>query len=403
MRKGVEQRIMAAAGVSELPLGGVLPLKGRPRVRVPCSSHPRSIAAARGQKASHVADAARMSVSDMSSQIKEMRSQIEEDEMVKSMMSGLRGSNMNNDDFAAENVRMKLIMVDPDSEDSLPQTYDPDLIAKFWGARPVAVSTRILQLLSISSGFLSSIIFDFLRGRLKENEVKHAIELRNIVTSLGPAYIKLGQALSIRPDILSPAAMTELQRLCDKVPSFPSDVAMKVIEEELGRPVSEIYDDLTPEPIAAASLGQVYKGKLKTGETVAVKVQRPYVLETVTIDLYIIRRIGMFLKRFEQITTDVVALLDEWAARFFDELDYVKEGNSGNKFAESMKVDLPQVVIPKTYTDFTSRRVLTTEWLEGEKLSQSQADDVGALVNVGVICYLKQLLDTGVFHADPHP
>lgn len=339
----------------------------------------------------------------MSNQIKQMRSQIEEDEMVASMMAGLRGSNVNSDNFAADDVTMRLVTVEPDAESGLPEKYDPDLIAKFWGARPLAVTTRILQLLTISSKFLTSVLFDLLRGTLKENEVKHAIELRNIVTSLGPAYIKLGQALSIRPDILSPAAMTELQKLCDKVPSFSSDIAMKVLEDELGKPVEEIYDELTPEPIAAASLGQVYKGKLKTGEQVAVKIQRPYVLETVTIDLFILRNIGLFLRQFEQITTDVVALLDEWAARFFDELDYIKEGNSGNRFAATMRKDLPQVVVPKTYMEFTARRVLTTEWLDGEKLAQSEAEDVGRLVNVGVICYLKQLLDTGVFHADPHP
>jgi predicted unusual protein kinase regulating ubiquinone biosynthesis (AarF/ABC1/UbiB family) len=181
-------------------------------------------------------------------------------------------------------------------------------------------------------------------------QVKRAIQLRNIVTSLGPAYIKLGQALSIRPDILSPAAMVELQKLCDKVPSFNNEDAMQVIHDELGAPWHEVrqpivlcqdcsvhthahslcsvqhasvpsdlsssmeelasgfdveckqergsdagacneqvYAELSPRPIAAASLGQVYKGKLKTGETVAVKVQRPYVLETVTIDLFVIR------------------------------------------------------------------------------------------------------------------
>jgi len=242
---------------------------------------------------------------------------------------------------------------------------------------------------------------DILTDKVDENQVKRAIELRNIMTSLGPAYIKLGQALSIRPDLLSPAAMNEMQKLCDKVPSFDSTIAMKQLEQELGKPWTEIYAELTPEPIAAASLGQVYKGKLMTGEDVAVKVQRPGVLETVTVDLYIIRELGMILRNFPEINAraDVVALLDEWAARFFEELDYVREGNNATRFAELIRDDLPQVVVPKTFAEYTSRRVLTTEWLDGEKLSQSQADDVGKLVNVGVICYLKQLLDTGFFHA----
>lgn len=124
-----------------------------------------------------------------------------------------------------------------------------------------------------------------------------------------------------------------------------------------------------------------------------------------TIDLFIIRSIGLFLRRFPKITerVDVVALLDEWASRFFEELDYEKEGRNGIKFAQQMKDDLPQVVVPRTFMDYTKRRVLTIEWIDGEKLSQSTENDVRSLVNVGVICYLKQLLDTGFFHADPHP
>ncbi|GIL68594.1 hypothetical protein Vafri_21849 [Volvox africanus] len=343
------------------------------------------------------------SVTAISSQMRAVRSKMEEDEQLRVLMAGFRGSNLNEDDFASSGVRMELIETDSDSDHQLPLVYDVEAISAYWDRRPVSVVTRITQLLGISGRFITGLLVDAAAGKLRENEVARAIQLRDIVTSLGPAYIKLGQALSIRPDLLSPAAMNELQKLCDKVPSFDNKLAMQVIEDELGAPWYEIFAELTPEPIAAASLGQVYKGKLKTGETVAVKVQRPYVLETVTIDLYIIRKLGIFLRRFPQLTTDVVALLDEWAARFFEELDYVHEGRNAERFAEQMKQDLPQVVVPRTYFEYTSRRVLTTEWLEGEKLSQSKAGDVGQLVNVGVICYLKQLLETGFFHADPHP
>jgi aarF domain-containing kinase len=345
------------------------------------------------------------SVRQMSQQMKDVRSQMEEDENLKVLMSSLRGQNLSDADFAAEGVEMRLVMMDSDEGEGLPLEYDPVIIGDYWGRRPVAVFSRIVQLLSIAGGFLGGVGMDLLTGKSKENEVRRAIQLRNIMTSLGPAYIKLGQALSIRPDLLSPAAMNELQQLCDKVPSYDSRVAMGLLEQELGRPWQEIYSELTPEPIAAASLGQVYRGKLMTGEEVAVKVQRPGVLETVTVDLHIIRTLGLFMRRFPEITAraDVVALLDEWAARFFEELDYVREGNNATRFANLIREDLPQVVVPKTYEEFTSRRVLTTQWLDGEKLSQSQADDVGRLVNVGVICYLKQLLDTGFFHADPHP
>uniref|UniRef100_A0A2P2ILI7 Protein kinase domain-containing protein n=1 Tax=Rhizophora mucronata TaxID=61149 RepID=A0A2P2ILI7_RHIMU len=342
-------------------------------------------------------------IGEVSEEIKRVRAQMEENEQLATLMRGLRGQNLRDAQFADENVRLRLVEVD-ESSDFLPLVYDPAGISSYWGNRPRAVATRIVQLLTVAGGFLSRLVWDVINKKVKENEVARAIELREIITSLGPAYIKLGQALSIRPDILSPAAMTELQKLCDKVPSFPDDVAMALIEEELGQPWQKIYSELSSSPIAAASLGQVYKGQLKeNGDLVAVKVQRPFVLETVTIDLYIIRNLGLVLRKFPQMSIDIVGLVDEWASRFFEELDYVNEGENGILFAEMMRKDLPQVVVPKTYRKYTSRKVLTTGWIEGEKLSQSTESDVGDLVNVGVICYLKQLLDTGFFHADPHP
>eukprot|EP00262_Sarcandra_glabra_P007689 TRINITY_DN205_c0_g1_i1.p1 TRINITY_DN205_c0_g1~~TRINITY_DN205_c0_g1_i1.p1 ORF type:complete len:443 (+),score=76.16 TRINITY_DN205_c0_g1_i1:76-1329(+) len=329
----------------------------------------------------------------VSEEIKRVRAQMEEDEQLASLMRGLRGQNLRDSQFADDNVQLRLVEVSgTESSESLPVVYDPATISSYWGKRPRAVATRIIQLLSVAGGFLSRLGLDVIKKKVKENEVARAIELREIVTSLGPAYIKLGQALSIRPDILSPAAMTELQKLCDKVPSFPDDMAMALIEAELGQPWQNIYSELTSSPIAAASLGQVYKGRLKeNGDLVAVKVQRPFVLETVTIDLFIIRNLGLVLRRFPQISIDVVGLVDEWAARFFEELDYINEGENGILFAEMMRKDLPQVVVPKTYHKYTSRKVLTTGWVEGEKLSQSTESDVGELVNVGVICYLKQV------------
>ncbi|KAI4346168.1 hypothetical protein L6164_013241 [Bauhinia variegata] len=342
-------------------------------------------------------------IGDVSQEIRRVRAQMEENEQLATLMRGLRGQNLRDSLFAEDNVQLRLVEVEESSE-CLPLVYEPASISAYWGKRPRAVAMRIVQLLSVAGGFLSRLALDVINKKVKENEVARAIELREIVTSLGPAYIKLGQALSIRPDILSPIAMTELQKLCDKVPSFPDDIAMALIEEELGQPWQNIYSELSSSPIAAASLGQVYKGRLKeNGDLVAVKVQRPFVLETVTIDLYIIRNLGLVLRKFPQVSIDLVGLVDEWAARFFEELDYVNEGQNGTLFAKMMRKDLPQVVIPKTYEKYTSRRVLTTGWIEGEKLSQSTESDVGELVSVGVICYLKQLLDTGFFHADPHP
>ena len=347
-------------------------------------------------------------VAEMKRQINDARRRMEEDDDLSVLMAGLRGKNIDDSDFAADGVQMKVVDLDKlkndELGDELPLYYDPELIASYWSRRPAAVAQRVAQLATIGGSFITGIVTDFATKSVEKNSVKRAIQLREIVTSLGPAYIKLGQALSIRPDILTPAAMNELQKLCDKVPSFDNKLAFATLEAELGCKWQDVYSELGPDPVAAASLGQVYKGVLKeNGEVVAVKVQRPAVLETVSIDLYVLRKVGVFLKQFPAITTDVVGLLDEWAARFFEELDYNLEGENQTKFAKSIAVDLPQVVVPRTYAKYTRRKVITSEWLEGEKLSQSTADDVGDLVNIGVICYLKQLLDTGFFHADPHP
>ena len=293
--------------------------------------------------------------SQMSSQIKDIRAQMEEDEDLNTLMAGLRGTNIDDSDFAADGVQMRVvdlesIKAEGGDDDKLPLYYYPELIAQYWRRRPGAVAQRIVQLSTIAGSFITGIVMDLVTKKTSENSVKRAIQLREIVTSLGPAYIKLGQALSIRPDILSPEAMTELQKLCDKVPSFDNKIAFDTLERELGCKWQEVYSELGPDPVAAASLGQVYKGKLKSnGDIVAVKVQRPAVLETVSVDLYILRRVGVALRSVPQINTDVVGLLDEWAERFFEELDYVKEGDNATKFAASIKDDLPQVVVPATY------------------------------------------------------
>ena len=392
---------VAGVGASGLAPGAGARARGVGRAR-------RGVVYARVETKESSSSSSTTRISDMSQQMRDVRKQMEEDKDLNTLMAGLRGSNIDDSDFAADGVQMKMVDVDKyasvGEDDRLPLYYDPELIAAYWRRRPAAVAQRIVQLLSIAGGFITGVVSDIARGETEKNSVKRAIQLREIVTSLGPAYIKLGQALSIRPDLLSPDAMTELQKLCDKVPSFDNKTAFDCLEAELGCKWQEIYSELGPDPVAAASLGQVYKGKLRsTGETVAVKVQRPAVLETVSIDLYIIRRLGLALRNVPQVNTDVVALLDEWAERFFEELDYVKEGENATQFAASIKDDLPQVVVPRTYAEYTRRKVITSEWLEGEKLSQSTADDVGDLVNIGVICYLKQLLDTGFFHADPHP
>ena len=347
------------------------------------------------------------SISAMSEQMKEMRAKMEEDESTKAMMQALRGTNLNDDDSAAQGTTLRVVETRA-GDDQLPLTYQPELLADYFGKRPLAVLTRIGQIMGTSAGWLSGVAIRALKGELAPGsaaEVESVAELRSIIVSLGPFFIKLGQALSIRPDILSPQAMVELQQLCDKVPSFDSALAMQTIRDELGvKDVSEVYSEITAEPVAAASLGQVYRARLKDGgDEVAVKVQRPFVLETVSLDLHLARSLGLLLRATPlSDRIDVVELLDEFASRFYQELDYIVECENGLRVERDMRV-LPRIVIPKNYPQYTARRVHTAQWIEGEKLSQSKADDVGALVNLGVVAYLTQLLDTGFFHADPHP
>lgn len=241
-----------------------------------------------------------------------------------------------------------------------------------------------------------------------ERQKRRAVQLRETLTALGPAFIKIGQALSTRPDILTGPYLEELSKLQDQLPAFSNEIAYRFIEEELGRPPQDLYAQLTPEPIAAASLGQVYKGQLHSGEWVAVKVQRPDLAEQVTLDIYILRGLAAWVqKNNKSIRSDLVGILDEFAGRLFEEVDYTQEGRNAERFAYLYEY-LPEIYIPKIYWEYTNRRVLTMEWITGTKLNQpekiqAQGIDARHLIDVGVNCSLRQLLEHGFFHADPHP
>ena len=155
---------------------------------------------------------------------------------------------------------------------------------------------QVSRLTEIAFGFLplaNKLLMDKLTGRpYEEVEIERAAELRTILTRLGPTFIKVGQAVSIRPDILPRETMYELQKLCDDVPRFSNELARQIFKDELGKDFDEVFTDIQPEPVAAASIGQVYKAKLRTtGEDVAIKVQRPAILETVSLDLCLIRKV----------------------------------------------------------------------------------------------------------------
>ncbi|KAJ1413086.1 UbiB domain [Sesbania bispinosa] len=247
---------------------------------------------------------------------------------------------------------------------------------------------------------------------------KRAIKFRKTLIHLGPFYIKLGQALSTRPDILPTVYCQELAKLQDQIPPFPTDVAIRSIETHLGVSIDEIFSDISPAPIAAASLGQVYKAHLKSGELVAVKVQRPGMSLSLTLDALLFHMIGDQLKRFAKARKDLLVAVNEMVRHMFDEIDYVLEGKNAERFAslycwsasggKIKQQKMKSIKAPKIYWDYTCPTVLTMEWIDGIKLTDETGLNEASLnrrelIDQGLYCSLRQLLEVGYFHADPHP
>ena len=289
-------------------------------------------------------------------------------------------------------------------------SYDPEAITRIYAGHPQRLIKRLWQTLVPIGLYLLGVSTDWLFGLLnnRERARQRAKEAAELLVDLGPAFIKAGQALSTRPDIVPPVLLEELAQLQDQLPGFDSALAMACIEEDLGAPISSIYAQLDSEPISAASLGQVHKGVLKSGEVVAVKVQRPGLREQITLDLYIVRNIAAWLNRnVGLIRSDLVALIDELGKRVFEEMDYCNEASNAEAFARLHSAN-PRIAVPAIYRHATSRRVLTMEWIDGVKLTNLEAVrgigvDPDDMVAVGVNCSLQQLLEHGFFHADPHP
>jgi predicted unusual protein kinase regulating ubiquinone biosynthesis (AarF/ABC1/UbiB family) len=347
--------------------------------------------------------------------------------------------------------------------------YDPHAADIFYESRPMKSINRFVQISTTSSRFIFNSIF--LDKNNNDNnahnnnsnsnsnsnsssneessvmtnlERKRSRELVNLITELGPAFIKVGQALSTRTDLIPTdkkyygIGLSELQ---DSVqPSFSSKEARQIIEDELNiGSVDEIFEYLSDEPVASASIGQVYKGKLrKDGMEVAVKVQRPNVLENVALDLYVMRSIiAPLWKKYnlrqqkqkqkkknslnndddmedgsngnvninDKSNTDFVRLIDAWGSGFVNELDYRSEAKATKDFTKAMKErGLDSVVFaPEVMDELSSTHVLVTKWVDGERLSTSNEDDVPRLCGIALNTYLTMLLDTGALHCDPHP
>ena len=233
--------------------------------------------------------------------------------------------------------------------------------------------------------------------------------VRRTLEELGPTYVKLGQLMSTRPDILPPDFIAELAKLLDAVPPFPVEVARQRIEEELGQPVEALYATFDPVPVASASIGQVHYATLPSGERVVVKVQRPNIRRTIETDMGLLLRQARFLEAHSEAVRNyqVAEIVDEFGQALQDELDYMREGRNAEKLAQALEDD-ERVTVPKVYWDHTTSQVITLEDVRGSKLSdlaelQSQGYDLESVSEVIADIYFHQIFQAGIFHADPHP
>ncbi|MEQ8539449.1 MAG: AarF/ABC1/UbiB kinase family protein [Coleofasciculus sp. D1-CHI-01] len=236
-----------------------------------------------------------------------------------------------------------------------------------------------------------------------------AIWIRDTFLELGPTFIKVGQLFSTRSDLFPGEYVEELSKLQDRVPAFNYDQAEAIVKKDLGKSVSELFDNFDPIPLAAASLGQVHKAQLQSGEEVVVKVQRPGLRKLFTIDLQILKGIARYFQNHPDWGRgrDWMGIYEECCRILWEEIDYLSEGRNADTFRRNFRT-YDWVKVPRVYWRYTSNRVLTLEYAPGIKISHYEALEAAGLdrkllAQLGAKAYLQQLLNDGFFHADPHP
>ena len=238
---------------------------------------------------------------------------------------------------------------------------------------------------------------------------EQAVWIRNTLLDLGPTFIKIGQLFSTRADLFPSQYVEELAKLQDKVPEFSYEQVETIVEQELGKKISELYQSFDPIPLAAASLGQVHKAQLHSGETIVVKVQRPGLQRLFEIDLKILKGITRYFQSHPEWGRgrDWLGIYEECCRILWEEVDYLNEGRSADTFRRNFRA-YDWVKVPRVYWRYTSPRILTLEYAPGIKISHYEALEAAGIdrkviARQGAEAYLHQLLDHGFFHADPHP
>lgn len=234
--------------------------------------------------------------------------------------------------------------------------------------------------------------------------------LREAMEELGPAFIKLGQLLATRPDMIGPEIADDLKKLRDNTPTTPFDQMREVVESELGKPLEEVYSEFNETPLGSASIGQVYKATLKeTGEEVAVKIQKPGIYDIIVADVKILNDLAGKADKYitKTRTYNLPAIMKEFERSIFKELNYMEEVVNIGKITNNFKDD-ETVEIPQAYKDCCTSKVITMELVDGYEISdlfdkEIEGIDKKELAKIGTQSYLKQILLDGFFHADPHP